>query len=241
MRLVVFIGTALLAGVISGLIYGSINLVVTEPFIDQAIDLETKNALAEGRDVGSPEEIAHYRTWQKGGGVLAGSIMGLSLGSLFALVYAFAWPSLRGSNGMKKGLFLAAIIWFTIFMVPFLKYPANPPSVGDPDTIYYRQSLYLLFITASGLGALGLAFLYKKLGNRKYRKFVIPAVYAAYIAAVFVAMPPNPDQITAPMQLVNNFRIASALTVTAFWFILGTIFGVLWDRFKPHIRVTSKL
>ncbi len=241
MRLAVFIGTALLAGVISGLIHGGVNLVVTEPFIDQAIDLEIENAIAAGEDIDSSEVIAQYRTWQKGGQVVAGSILGLSLGSLFALVYAFAWSSLLGSNGTKKGLFLAAIMWFTIFLIPFLKYPANPPAVGDPETIYYRQSLYLVFIAASGLGALALAFLYRKLGSKKSRKFVIPALYAAYISVLFVIMPPNPDPITAPMDLINNFRIASALTVTLFWFVLGAIFGTFWDRFKPHIKVTSKL
>jgi predicted cobalt transporter CbtA len=241
LRLAVFIGIALLAGIISGLLHGSINLIAVEPFIDKAIDIEIQNAIASNEDVGSPEEIADYRTWQKSGQILAGSIQGLSLGALFALVYAFSWPYLRGSNGVKKGLFLAAIMWFTIFMVPFLKYPANPPAVGDPETIYYRQSLYILFTIASGVGALALAFAYRKLGNRKSRNFIIPAVYAAYITAIFAIMPPNPDAITAPMELINNFRIASASTVTLFWFILGAIFGIFWDRFKPHIRVASKL
>ena len=241
MRVTVFIGITLLAGIICGLILGGTNLVVTEPFIDQAIDIEIQNAIVEGENIGSIEEITKYRIWQKGGQVLAASILGLSLGSLFALVYAFAWPSIPGSNGIKKGLFLAAIIWFTIFLMPFLKYPANPPTVGDPETIFYRQSLYLVFMATSGLGALVLAFLYKKLSNKKPRKFIVPVLYGAYISAIFVIMPPNPDLITTPMDLVNNFRIASALTITLFWFLLGAIFGVLWDKFKPHRKVTSKL
>lgn len=240
MKLGVFIGIALLTGLISGVTLGGINLVAVEPFVDQAIDLEIQEAIEEGEEIDF-EEVAEYRTWQKGGQVLAGGIMGLSLGSLFALVFAFSWSSLRGSSGVKKGLFLAAIMWFILFLIPFLKYPANPPAVGDPDTIYLRQSLYLLFVAASGLGALALAFLYKKLGNRTYRNFLVPAVYAAYISAIFIAMPPNPDPITIPMDLVNSFRIASASTMTIFWFILGALFGAFWDRFKPHIRVMSKL
>lgn len=240
MRFVIFIGIALTAGVISGLIQGSVNLIVTEPFIDQAIALEIENALTRGEDLGSQEEIVQYRIWQKGGQVFAGGILGLSLGCLFALVFAFSWSSLLGSNGIKKGLFLATIFWFTIFLIPFLKYPANPPAVGDPETIVYRQLLYLVMLAASGLSALGSAFLYKKLGVKKYRKFLIPVLYAAYISGVFIILPPNPDAITAPMDLVNNFRVASALTATLFWFVLGAIFGVFWDRFKPHIRIISK-
>lgn len=241
MRLAVFIGIALLAGVISGIIYGGVNLIIVEPFIDQAIDLEIQNAIAEGEDVGTMEEIAQYRTWQKAGQVLAGSILGLSFGSLFALVYAFSGFSLLGSDSVKKGLLLAAVMWFTIFLLPFLKYPANPPAVGDPETIYYRQSLYLIFTAISGLSALALAFLYKKLGDKPSKKFIVPAVYAACMFALLILMPPNPDAITAPMDLVTNFRLASAVTVTIFWFVLGAIFGIFWDRFRPYIRVTSKL
>lgn len=48
-------------------------------------------------------------------------------------------------------------MFFVLFLVPALKYPSNPPAVGDPETVYYRQSLYLAI---SGFGALGLAFLY---------------------------------------------------------------------------------
>jgi hypothetical protein len=34
--------------------------------------------------------------------------------------------------------------------------------------------------------------------------------------------------------LITNFRIASAFSIGVFWGLLGIIFGLLWDKFKPH-------
>jgi predicted cobalt transporter CbtA len=125
-------------------------------------------------------------------------------------------------------------MWFVLFLIPALKYPANPPAVGDPETIYYRQSLYIAYLVISGLAALGLAFLYRKMGTIHAKKVIIPAMYAAIIIGAHLAMPPNPDAISAPMDLVSGFRIVSAFTMSVFWALLGIILGEFWDKLKPH-------
>jgi predicted cobalt transporter CbtA len=158
----------------------------------------------------------------------------MSIGSLFGIVFAYSRPSMPGSNNKKKALVLAAMMWFVLFLVPALKYPANPPAVGDPETIYYRQSLYVAFLAISGFSALGLAVLYRKMGRNGTKKFIAPGIYAAIMIATFTGMPPNPDQITVPMDLVTNFRIASAATMSMFWGLLAVILGAFWDRTKPH-------
>ena len=64
------------------------------------------------------------------------------------------------------------IIWFVLFLVPALKYPANPPAVGDPQTIYYREFLYIAILSISAFSILGLAFAYRRLyvlGQTKIR------------------------------------------------------------------------
>jgi predicted cobalt transporter CbtA len=121
--------------------------------------------------------------------------------------------------------------------MPALKYPANPPAVGNPETIYYRQSLYVAFLAISGFSALGLAFLYRKmtkvvsLNNTKTKAMIIiPSAYAAIMTGAYLAMPPNPDPINAPIDLVMGFRITSAITISIFWALLGVIFGALWDK-----------
>ena len=63
---------------------------------------------------------------------------------------------------------------------------------------------------------------------------MIPLVYTAIMIVAFLILPPNPDEITAPMDLVQGFRVASAFTMSVFWGLLGLIFGAFWDKFKPH-------
>lgn len=232
MKAVVFIAITLLAGAIAGTILGAINQVAVEPYIDYAVELEMQNTNQSSQII-NPAEFTAYRLWQRGGEMLAGTILGLSIGSLFGIVFAYTHNSVPGSNNKKKALIVAGIMWFVLFLIPALKYPANPPAVGDPETIYYRQSLYVAFLVISGFSALGLAFLYRKMGALNIKKSIIPVAYAAIISGAYLAMPANPDPINAPMDLVMGFRITSAITISMFWGLLGVIFGTFWDKLNP--------
>jgi predicted cobalt transporter CbtA len=232
MKTIIFIAITLLAGAIAGTILGAINQVAVEPYIDYAVELEMQNTNQSSQII-NPAEFTAYRLWQRGGEMLAGTILGLSIGSLFGIVFAFTHNSIPGSNNKKKALIVAGIMWFVLFLIPALKYPANPPAVGDPETIYYRQSLYVAFLMISGFSALGLAFLYRKMGALNIKKSIIPMAYAAIISGAYLAMPANPDPINAPMDLVMGFRITSAITISVFWGLLGVIFGTFWDKLNP--------
>lgn len=233
MKTITFIAITLIAGAIAGILLAIINQGIVEPYIDQAINIENQDAIAQG-EVINPQELNDYRLWQKGGEIAAGTVLGVSLGALFGVVFAFARNSIPGSNNKKKALILAGVMLLVIYIVPALKYPANPPAVGDPETIYYRESLYIALLTISGFSALGLASLYRKFGDKKAKVMVIPVIYIGIIAAAFMILPPNPDEITAPMNLVMGFRIVSGFTVSVFWGLLGLILGALWDKTKPH-------
>jgi predicted cobalt transporter CbtA len=233
LKTITFIAITLIAGAIAGILLAIINQGIVEPYIDQAINIENQNAIAQG-EVINPQELDDYRLWQKGGEIAAGTVLGVSLGALFGVVFAFARNSIPGSNNKKKALILAGVMLLVIYIVPALKYPANPPAVGDPETIYYRESLYIALLTISGFSALGLASLYRKFGDKKAKEIVIPVIYIGIIAAAFMILPPNPDEITAPMNLVMGFRIVSGFTVSVFWGLLGLILGALWDKTKPH-------
>ncbi|MDQ3888443.1 MAG: CbtA family protein [Thermoproteota archaeon] len=167
--------------------------------------------------------------------------MGTSIAALFGIVFAYSRKSIPGSNNKRKALILAGIMWFVLFLVPALKYPANPPAVGDPETIYYRQSLYIAYLAISGFSALGVAFMYRKMkeaikSHKDSGKLIeLPVVnYAVIMITAYLAMPPNPDAINAPMDLVTGFRIAGAITMSIFWGLLGIILGAFWDKTKPH-------
>ena len=232
MKTIIFIAITLLAGAIAGTILGAINQVAVEPYINHAVELEVQNTNQSSQII-NPAEFTAYRLWQRGGEIVAGTILGLSIGSLFGIVFAYTHSSVPGSNNKKKALIVAGIMWFVLFLIPALKYPANPPAVGDPETIYYRQSLYVAFLVISGFSALGLAFLYRKMGALNIKKYIIPVAYAAIISGAYLAMPANPDPINAPMDLVMGFRITSAITISMFWGLLGVIFGTFWDKLNP--------
>jgi predicted cobalt transporter CbtA len=233
LKTITFIAITLIAGAIAGVLLAIINQGIVQPFIDQAINIENQNAIAQG-EVINPQEFKDYRLWQKSGEIAAGTTLGVSLGALFGVVFAFTRNSIPGSTNKKKSLILAGVMLMVIYIVPALKYPANPPAVGDPETIYYRQLLYIAILTISGFSALGLAFLYRKLGDKKTKQVVVPVIYIGIIATAFLILPPNPDENTAPMDLVMDFRIASGFTMSVFWGLLGLILGTLWDKTRPH-------
>lgn len=240
MRASIFILIVVLSGGFAGLIQSAANLAFVEPYLDTAIGLENQHLFSSGEEKDTPEfwvEYQLYREWQKGGQFLAGAILGTAIGALFGIVFAYSKNSIPTNNPIKKTLVLAGIMWCTLYFIPFLKYPANPPTVGDPETIVLRQLLYVGFIAISGSGAL----LFYKLSKRfKHKKKLYALLgYAVFITAVFVGMPSNPDAITAPMSLVSEFRMMSFVAVTIFWISLGIIFGAMWRQFN-HDKPTEK-
>ena len=236
MKSVYFIVIVLVSGFTAGIIHGAVNLAIVEPYLDQAISIENQNLFATGLAEDTPQfwaEYSSYRDWQKSGQVLASGILGMSIGALFGIVFAYSRNALPKGHTVKKTFVLAAIMWFTIFLIPFLKYPANPPTVGEAETVVLRSILYLIFIAISGFSAVGFFMLYKKLENKKYLAFV---GYAVFITTVFFIMPPSPDEVTAPMDLVNNFRTMSVVAVSTFWIADAIILGLLWQKYKTKLQ-----
>jgi len=235
-----FIAIVLVSGFVAGTIHGAVNLAIVEPYLDKAIGIENQNLFASGEAEDTPQfwvEYNSYRDWQKSGQLLAGGILGMSIGALFGIVFAYSRNSLPKGHTVKKTFVLAAIMWLTIFLIPFLKYPANPPTVGDADTVVLSQILYLLFIAISGFSAVGFFVLYKKLQNKK-KGFAFGG-YAVFITAVFFMMPPSPDEVTAPMDLVNGFRTMSVVAVSTFWVAEAIILGALWQKYKTKFDESS--
>jgi len=231
-----FIAIVLVSGFVAGTIHGAVNLAIVEPYLDEAISIENRNLFTSGEAEDTPQfwvEYNSYRDWQNSGQLLAGGILGMSIGALFGVVFAYSRNSLPEGHTVKKTFVLAAIMWLTIFLIPFLKYPANPPTVGDADTVVLRGILYLAFIAISGFSAVGFFVLYKKLQNKK-KGFAFVG-YAVFITAVFFMMPPSPDEVTAPMDLVNGFRTMSVVAVSTFWVAEAIILGALWQKYKTKL------
>jgi len=239
MKTLTFICITLFSGAVAGTLLGLINQVVVEQYIDKAIGIQTQAATNAGQII-DPTQQSNYRMWQKGGEIAAGTIYGISLSALFGVIFAYGRNSklLPGSNNKKKALILAGIMFVVLFLVPTLKYPANPPGVGNPQTIFLREILYVGFLATSGFTALVLSIIYRRLRkinslpSKKVAILILPLIYAIVMIIGYISFPPNPDKITVPMDLIMSFRFAGVFTIAIFWVLMGIALGSLWDKLK---------
>ena len=236
MKFLAFLAVVLLSGAIAGTVQGMANLVLVEPVLDKAIYLENKALFDSGAEQDSIEfRVAHeeYRVWQKGGQLVSSAILGMSMGSLFGLVFGYARKSLPSSNILKKTLILAVIMWLILFIIPFVKYPSNPPTVGDSNTVSERATLYVGLIAVSGLLTLGFYYASRFLHGQK--KVLALVGYLCILCTVIIMFPENPDAVSISDELLYDFRVASVISVTIFWITLAFVFGGLWRKFIPSI------
>lgn len=220
--------SAIAAGLIAGAVATLFHEVLTEPVIDRAIAAE------EARDAAQPghahEEPVVSRRGQKIGLVVGLLLYGAIWGVLVGLgVYLTrGWVPAGWSLG-RRGLVIAVLAGWSVALFPFLKYPANPPGVGEPDTIGYRQTLYLGFIVLAVLG------LWLAVGLRRLRAttqgagaWIAPAVfYAAWALGIYFLMPANPDPVELSETIVRPFRALSLAGLVVFWAGLGIAFAWL--------------
>ena len=220
---------ALIAGLAAGLVLGLFHFLLTEPVLGRAIALEAQTAPSQTVPLVS-------RSLQKGMLIVGSALYGLLVGVIFALVFAVSERHLPGRWPDIKAVVLAGLLWWSVAFLPFLKYPANPPGVGDPDTAYFRQGIQLGFIVLSALAVAAAGAAYR-LSGRRWRNLALQrlglavGLYGILVILLFVLMPANPDPITVPADLVWDFRILSLSGQTFFWAILGGSSALLLKHF----------
>jgi hypothetical protein len=152
-----FILRGLLVGAIGGILAFVFARIFAEPQIQAAIDYESGREAAQAvldKAAGLPTEAADpelfSRTIQANVGIGAGIILfGAAMGALYAVAYILACGR-TGNVGPRSLALLVALGGFLgFYLIPFLKYPANPPSVGHHETIRDRSGLYLVMILVS--------------------------------------------------------------------------------------------
>ncbi|TYB46236.1 CbtA family protein [Actinomadura chibensis] len=235
-----------LLGLLAGLVAGVFAFAAGEPRIDDAIALEQAAATEHSHEHGATahehdEGVEVSRGAQKAGLLLATGLYGLAVGGVFALVYA----GLRGRVGPRSdgGLALAAAgtAFAAVILVPFVKYPANPPAVGDPDTITSRTLLYLAMIGVGLLAAVIAVTTGRRVGGGPWRRWI--AAVAAFLApvAVAAALLPGVNEVPDgfPATLLWQFRLVSLGTQLVFWTVFGVAFGWACDRAARPARVAA--
>jgi predicted cobalt transporter CbtA len=225
---------AIIAGLLAGLTVSVFHLMVTERLIDQAIELEEQQAHAPGAAAHDEGEPIVSRRVQKGGLVLGYLLYGLTWALPFGVVFQLARRWLPNASGTKQGLILAFFAYWSVCLLPFLKYPANPPGVGDPETIGYRQSLYLGFLVLSIAVTTVSVWVGRSVarsrGSGSGPWLAIGVCLAVLSVVLYLLMPSNPDEVTMPADLVRSFRALSLVGLSLFWIVLGFLFGKLLTR-----------
>lgn len=222
----------LLAGLLAGLVALGVAEGIGEAQVDRAIAFEAQLYQQAGKP---PEPELVSRGVQKTVGLAtAALVIGTAFGGLFAFGFAVAHGRIGSLRPRMTALAVAAGGFCAVFLVPFLKYPANPPSIGNPDTIGYRTELYFTMIAFTVTAAVGSVVFGRRLVERYGTWNATLAAAGAFIAAIaaaFVIMPGiNEVPVGFPAAVLWRFRIASAGTQLALWATIGLAFGALTER-----------
>ncbi len=213
------LGAAVLAGLIAGAVTSAFHFVLAEPVIERAIEQEKQTKMVHGANSEAP---IVSRTVQRRGLVVGLLIYGAVWGALFGVLYLVLESRRQLWDPRVRGWLLAVVVGWAVAWFPFLKYPANPPGVGESATVVHRQILYVGFIVLSAAGA-AIAFLVHARGAPGGARAVL-ILYAVYAVALYLAMPTNPDPVRMPAGLVWTFRAISLAGLVLFWLALGTSF-----------------
>jgi hypothetical protein len=236
----------LIAGLFAGLLAGTFAYVMGEPHIDSAIAIEeaagaahTHDAVGNNMPAEPKEKPLVSRGVQRAGLFLATSLYGVALGGIFAVGFALLRRRLRTSSDTYASLGLAAAGYVGIVLVPFLKYPPNPPAVGDPETITKRTVTYLLTLVIGLLavwaGVAATRWADSRCSSAVWIRLAVggAAFLAAVVAAYLILPTINEVPGSFPAALLWKFRLASLGTQSTLWLMLGFGFAALVDRRTP--------
>jgi predicted cobalt transporter CbtA len=232
----------MLAGLLAGFLGFGFAKVVGEPEIVRAIAFEDTHVAHDADATTDRTAAAHQhedapvsRTVQSTIGLLTGTaIYGVALGGLLALVYAFAGGRIGPGTTRALALSLAATGLGAVYVVPFLKYPPNPPAVGDPDTIGRRTTLYVIMVVislvATSLTVVVRRRLVPRFGAWNGTLLALGGLVTVIVVA-FAVLPPI-DEVPAdfPADVLWRFRLASFGLQVVVWSTIGLVFGVLAER-----------
>jgi hypothetical protein len=222
----------LVRGMLAGLAAGLLALVVAyflgEPRVDAAIAYEEAHAHEHGVEAVS-------RTMQSTAGLSTGVLVyGIAFGGIAALAYCFALGRIGRFGPRASALLLATAGLIAVYVVPFLKYPANPPSVGDPDTIGKRTTLYFLMVLLSVLLAVATVILGKRLAPRlgNWNATLAAGAFFVLVIGLAYAFLPSFNEVPKgfPPTLLWQFRLAALAVQATLWTSFGLVFGVLAER-----------
>ena len=242
----------LLAGLLAGLAAFAVAYVVGEPSLSAAIAYEEANSPSAEEAVPVEEPLhthedgtAHShadegaaevpRSLQATAGLLTATVVaGTTLGGLVGVLSALALGRFGRLGPRGIPLLIAGLGFVTVYLMPFLTYPPNPPAVGSPDTVGYRTALYFLLVAISLVAGVTAVLVARRLAARWGAWYATLAAGGGYLVVVLVAGALMPTYAEVPAdfsaEVLYAFRRGSLLTQLALWGVLGLACAELTHR-----------
>lgn len=219
-------------GAAAGVLAFAFAFVFGEPQIQRAIAFEEHLARLH-HEPGHAEVVS--RGVQRTIGLLTGTVfMGVALGGLFSLVFAWAYGRMGAFGPRLTAAVLAFGAYVTVTLVPFTKYPANPPAIGNPDTIGRRTVLFIAMIFICLLAAVAAARLrgqlLERLGGWNAALLAVGLFLGAVAAAELMLPAVHETPKGFPADVLYRFRLASLGISATLWTGIGLGFGAAAQR-----------
>lgn len=243
----------LIVGILAGLLGFGFARLFGEPAMDVSVHFESQQdearaaaARAAGKPVPPEAPEVFSRAVQRGIGLLTAVVaVGAGLGALFAVLFAFANGRIGTLGPGATALLLALLGWLSVFLVPALKYPPNPPGASEADTIRIRTAVYFLLMAISIATTVGAWMLGSAVARARgaWNGFLAGVLaYLLVLALAFAILPPiNEVPANFPAVTLWEFRIASIGLEAVLWGGVGLIFGTLaeWSQAAQRARGVS--
>jgi putative cobalt transporter subunit CbtA len=222
----------MLAGALAAVLAFAFAKVFGEPEVGRAIGFEEHLDRLAGRSPGA--EVVSRDVQSTIGLLLAVLVYGVALGGLFALAFAYAFGRIAVASARGVAAVLAGGGFLAVGLVPFVKYPPNPPSVGHPETIDHRTVLFFCLIAITLCAALAAVRVCRAAGRRLGPSDARLAGAGAFVVlvAVAAAVLPGVHEVPRafPAEVLWRFRLSSLGLQAVLWAGIGIVFGALAER-----------
>ncbi|GAA1840365.1 CbtA family protein [Pseudonocardia ailaonensis] len=222
----------MVAGVVAAVLAWVVAYLIGEPALDGGIAYEDALAAAAG-EAGGEELVSRGVQATLGLGV-ALLIYGVAIGGIFALVYAGVQGRLSRLAPRATAAVLAVAGYVVVILVPFLKYPSNPPASSADDTIGLRTGTFVLMVLLSVVAAVAAVALGRRLVERLGTWNGSLLAGLAYVVVVWVigALLPTVAETPKdfPAVVLYDFRLATLAIHLVLWAAVGLVFGALVER-----------
>ena len=251
----------ILSGAIAGVFAFVFAKIFLEPIIGRAIEFEDGISAAHERmemaaggghshgDGGELFSRGIQSTIGMGMGVLLFSV---AVGALFSVVFAIAYGRIGDISARATAVVVAAAMFVSVWLVPALKDPPNPPATSDDATIFQRSMLYLLMVGLSALLMVAAVYLGRQLAPKLGAWNATLAGGAAYLVAVSALMLVLPTISETPGPMVDDagrivfpgfpavdlyeFRLYATATQVIVWTTIGLTFAAMVSKLLGEKR-----